>query len=36
MYQEIFVWAAGADCLQPRGELDGSWASMVGGLWSKR
>lgn len=36
MYQEISVWAAGADCLQPRDEVDGSWVSMVGGPWSKR
>ena len=36
MYQETFVWVAGADCLQPRDEVNGSWFSMVGGLWSKR
>ncbi len=35
MYQEISVWAAGADCLQLRDEVDGSWVSLVGGLWSK-
>ncbi len=36
MYQEISVWASGADCLQLRDEVDGSWFSMVGSPWSKR
>ena len=36
MYQEIAVWAAGASCLKPRDDIDGSWVSIVGSPWSKR
>ena len=33
MYQEISVWAAGADCLQLRDDVDGNrflWLGVLG------